>query len=198
MSVKRQHGYLAVLICMLGMVFLAGCEKKQSSAETGEAKGPPKLAFHKPRNFGLAVERIREIHKSLVGEEEMAAPISYTVVEVNHAHPGGSPHVHYELIDLETETPADGAVTHSISIDAFTELNDVVKWLPNIASDSDMGPKEWKQVKEAADQLTAQLEKLTGENSAAKRKNYQTEAESFDKAIGKLEALAKPNAAAIL
>ena len=219
MNIKLTYPLL-VAFCVASLVLYAGCENA-SVSETATKKAPPKLSFHKPRSFRLAVERIREIHDSLVADGEMPQPISYTVVEVSHAHAGGKSHVHYHLVESEHEDcecedghdhghdhghdkdpfqneaePKPGQ--HTVVIDAFTELRDVARWLPAIASDSDMPADQWKQVESIAANLTDRLEKVSGTDASSQRTQYKSKQEEISAEVSKLEAFLKPNAAKVL
>lgn len=233
---KNRHIYSVMASCIPAMLLmlLCGCGQPTTTA----SKEPPKLDFHKPRNFSLAVERIRKIHDLLVAESEVPKPISYTVVEVSHAHGDGVSHVHYKLLDKTNRHIAEdcdcghdhevdkhdharddhdhdghdhgdehghkdpfetGPPQHTVVVDVFTELSDVVRWLPEIAADGDMLGDDWKQVKSISDEMTAQLESLAGaDEPTVQHSSYKSKAESIGDKIGQLEALVKPNAAKIL
>ncbi len=217
------------------MLTFSGCG--ESSTTTASAtKAPPKLDFHKPRNFSLAVERLRIVHDVLLSESEVPQPVTYTVVEVNHAHGDGNPHVHYKLVsktgpngeecdcehdhdtghdhdhdhdhahdDHDHEEHGHGhrdpfestAPRHTIVVDVFTELSDIVRWLPAIAADGDMSADDWKKVKSASETIGTQLESCTGE-SAAKHSSYKSKADTIGAMISELETLVKPSEAKIL
>jgi len=225
----KSLGHLLIPFCIASLVLCVGCERDSVSKSTVK-KEPPKLSFHKPRSFRLAVERIREVHDLLVADGEMPKPISYTVVEVSHAHAGGKSHVHYDLVDSsrvedcdceeghdhDHEHGTDGhnhehgdakghshkdpfAVKHTIVVDAFTELKDIIRWLPAIASDSDMPAEQWSQVKAVSDKMTGLLEKATSkEIETGQRADYKSQQEAIASVISELEILLKPNAAKIL
>ena len=223
MHIKKTSAFLLAAFCALIIAGSSGCNEDAVSAAGQENDGLPKMKFHKPRNFGLAVERLREIHELIVADGELPAPITYTVVEVRHAHADGDSHVHYHLVedgdhdhehedghehehghkhadDHEHEDVHDETeVTHNIRVEIFTELTDIVRWLPGIASDSDMDAKRWKQVSETSDELTSKLESITSSgDQAAQRQQYRKLADEVSASIGKLEAVVKPNAAKVL
>ena len=204
----------ALALCFAGMLLLAGCDTGTAGKSESETK-VPKLSFHKPRNFRLAVERLRELHSLLSGDEPMPAPISYTVEEVNHAHVGGHAHVHYKLVEasMDDEAMSDQeedehknvevidskTVAHKIEVDAFTEMADIAKWLPAIVSDSDMPADQWKSVKAVSEQLGSQLESFSSADQVeTQRKEFQQRSGSFDEAIKELEKIVKPSAASLL
>ena len=228
---------------ILSLFLAVGCSES-SNAGTSQAKALPKLSFHKPRNFGLAVERIRTIHDELTTSDELPLPISYTVAEVSdgnsevryelvsasvaggslkececgHDH-GDTDHDHEEeqpekdaLADSESKNTKDdcevcdvhattftaGPATHTVYIDVFTELDDVVKWLPSIVDDSDFDSSEQEKIVAASQQLATQLKSFGAESEAEKKKQYLAEVDSINKLIEELETNVKPNAAAIL
>lgn len=216
-------GYLVSTFCVACIVVCLGCGQPADSESNASAgKAIPKMSFHKPRNFGFAVERLRKLNDLLVAEGELPTPVTYVVEEVNHTHGEGNAHVHYNLVkgspELESiacecedhehsdsherhddkDPFAPQPEQHTIRVDIFTELADIAKWLPSIASDSDMSADDWKTVKSSAEELGNKLELLPAGSDEDKRQKYQELAEEVNAVIGKLEALVKPNAAKIL
>jgi ABC-type Zn2+ transport system substrate-binding protein/surface adhesin len=217
MTIKRASAFLLTLFCVTMIMCGTGCQ--QTASKSGAKENElPKLKFHKPHNFRLAVERLREIHDLIVAEEELPAAITYTVVEVRHAHADGESHVHYNLVkdedhdhdeheeghehhgDHEHEEAFDEETKeHIVHVEIFTELTDIVRWLPGIASDSDMAAVDWKLVDATSDELTSKLEPITGAGAVkTQREKFRNSADEISAAITKLEAIVKPNAAKVL
>lgn len=224
----KSLGRMVSAFCVASIVCCIGCNQPVESGSNGaKKKALPKLSFHKPRNFGFAVERLREINDLLVAEAELPRPLSYTVIETSHAHGDGKSHVHYSLVkgsvegghescdcddpshDHGDEHDHDGhghkdpfapePEQHTVRVDIFTELTDIVRWLPAIASDSDMPADDWKMVKSTSEELGQTLETITGNgDEKANRESYREQVEKVNANLKKLEALVKPNAAKIL
>ena len=78
-------------------------------------------------------------------------------------------------------------------MDIFTELNDIVRWLPDVAADSDMSKQSWNSVKETSTQLVKVLEPIVSEEApeSQMRKAYRKIADSADPMIKKFEAVIK-------
>jgi ABC-type Zn2+ transport system substrate-binding protein/surface adhesin len=208
----------AVVITMTFLV--VGCSN-EVAVET-KAKALPKLDFHKPANFAAAVKRIRELHDAIASSDALPDPVSYTVVEVSHSHGEGKAHVHYHLDepgdhdhghdhdegdhdhdhgdhdhgdhdDHSHPDPFDKPIKHTVSVDAFTELKDIVRWLPAIASDGDLPQETWNQAKTISEEMTNSLEKvLLSDDPSTQRTSYQSDTSVLEKSITALESLLPP------
>lgn len=184
-------------ICFVVMcTLLVGCENasQQMSSDRGQSAGAesgaengatPKLSLHKPKTLTAAVERLQQIHRSLLGDGDFPAPTTIQYVEVIHGT-GASGHSHYyTAADFEATGGADdhdhdhdhghddhGHDDHdhagerhreegevikrrSLEVDLRTELTDIVRWMPDIAAKSDLNESQWNFVKSISDQLTA-------------------------------------------
>ena len=85
--------------------------------------------------------------------------------------------------------------THRIIVDIFTELNDVAKWLPAIASDGDLPRDSWNTSQEVSEKITGHMEKIMESGlPLVQRTAYQDEAAEIDNLIKKLESLVEPAA----
>ena len=47
------------------------------------------------------------------------------------------------------------------------ELGDILRWLPEIAGESELGPREWNEVQATSDELTAIYERQSGETGSS-------------------------------
>ncbi len=203
----------AVVITMTFLV--VGCSNEV--ATKSKAKALPKLDFHKPASFAAAVKRIRELHDAIASTDALPEPVSYTVVEVSHSHGEGDSHVHYHLDepgdhdhghdhdhgdhdhddhdhgDHSHEDPFDKPIKHTVSVDVFTELKDIVRWLPAIASDGDLPQETWNEAKTISEEMTSSLEKvLVSDDPSTQRTSYQSDPSVLEKSITALETLLPP------
>ena len=184
---------LLIAACVLAVI---GCQR--DAGETPTSKKVPKLRFHCPNTYSAAVTRIREIHKILVSEENLPAPKSYQVVEFTHGE-GAAAHSHFRLDNGADEddhhSHGDETVRdvrrHKITIDIFTELKDIVRWLPGLAADSEMPREAWNSVNETSTKLEKILEPIVNdENSETQmRSDYRKHADASSQLIDKFESV---------
>lgn len=79
---------------------------------------------------------------------------------------------------------------HTTEVDVFTELTDIVRWLPSIASDGDMPESSWLQVKTVSEELSQRLAAVTEPDEMdAKRTAYQLDSKELETHISKLESM---------
>lgn len=216
----------ALAVACLSLVTFSGCGQPTTADGNAMKKPLPKMDFHKPASFSAAVSRIREIHETLISEDGLPPSISYTVKEVSHSHgDGDTPHVHYHLVDDHDDHDHDHEghdhdhgdheghdhgehddhdhdhadpfePTHRVTVDIFTELKDVAKWLPSIASDGDLPRDSWNTSKEVSETMTSRLEKVMESGlPLVQRTAYQSESAEIENWIKKLESLVEPAAA---
>ena len=212
MFLTQRATLVAAMIVSMTLLFV-GCGK--NVADAPKTKALPKLDFHKPKSFAAAIVRIRELHDAITSDESLPAPISYTVMEVSHSHGEGDAHVHYHLDESGDHDEHDhdhghdhdhdhghddhdhdhghehsDPNKHKVTVDVFTELADVVRWLPKIASDGDLPQNEWKQAKSLSEEMTRHLEStLKTDLPSVQRATYKGEASNMDKCIGELESI---------
>ena len=182
------------------LIVFAGCGDPKTETESSNAppvKGElPKLRFHKPKEFGLAIKRLQEAHEVLMSEDPIPAPIQFKILEVVHGT-GSSAHSHYYLADgeIEEDEHEEPVVTteflHDLEIDLFTEINDISKWLPIIAGDTSLSETDWNQVKNQSEALVDHL--FGTQNDALsddeKRAAYQKEAAKIKPILDTLSEL---------
>ena len=157
---------------------LAGCPSiDETPSATVETNRLPKLSFHKPADFPAAVTRLEKIREAVLSDQPLPSPKTFRVVESIHGSGPGA-HSHYHLAQESDEGHShddahghshDGEsseVTHDVQVDVVTEMVDIVKWMPDIAADSDMEKGTWDQVKQASgdlhDRLTETLAQVDG------------------------------------
>lgn len=190
-------------------VLLTGCDSNSANSSNDDAKtsGLPKLKFHQPKTYSDAVVRLREIQDVLIGEDELPSPKQFKVLEIIHGE-GAAAHSHYHLApgsegaenedhehddhgheDMKTEEK-----THDVEIDIFTEYDDIVRWLPIIAANSDMPEATWNTVKDVSVALEECLEGILDGTEDAKEKRAGIKAK-HDKIDGFLKQLEQHNSA---
>ena len=107
-----------------------------------------------------------------------------------HVHADGTVHSN-DAHDHDHDHDHEDSKKHHISVDVFTELADVVRWLPKIASDGDLPQKEWKQAKALSEEMSEHLETIGTGLPTVQRTNYQSDSSSMEKWIGELESIVK-------
>jgi hypothetical protein len=84
-------------------------------------------------------------------------------LEESHGVAAHKPHTFGEAVDaLETRIRAlsttDSAGGRETITTKFTELADIVRWLPELAADSDLGRKDWSTAQGVAKRLETEME----------------------------------------
>lgn len=198
----------ALFICMLPFA-LSGCAEPNSATSSsdgssGAKKSLPYFSFHKPKEVKVAVGRIRELHDAITGSDPLPEPIFYQVKEVVHGS-GASGHSHYYLHDPEKNEEGesephdeDGHVTtaeniHDVTIEPLAELKDILRWLPKIASNSDMPESDWEKVSQISKEMSPQLIEMVKQSSDSEkcRASYREASDSMANKISVLEELVK-------
>ena len=212
MFLRRTPSLASAIMAGLFLMMAVGCQPEVAPKE----KALPKMDFHKPKEFKAAVDRIRELHDAFCSEDSLPDPISYTVVEVSHSHGEGDSHVHYHLFkekshDHEHEDGHDHEGGHDheddhdhdhgdenelkkhvVTVDIFTELKDIVRWLPAIASNGDMSQDNWEQAKQISDAMSDHLDGMKGSGVLSEqRTRYQSDSTAMQKWTVELETLAQ-------
>ena len=192
---------LAAIAALLPL--LAGCPGS-GEGPTGqpETRKLPKLTFHKPADFPVAVTRLAEIRTAVLSDQPLPPAKVFQVVESIHGSGAGA-HSHYHLEqETDDQDPShdhahghshddeSSEVTHAVQVDLVTEMVDIVKWMPEIAADSDMEKGSWQTVKQESsslhDELVASLAQADG--SDAQRQTLQ---EMDDRVAAYLEKMRK-------
>jgi hypothetical protein len=201
---------ITIASSILLFAVLVGCDSKSDGGDSNSesaSHSQPNLSLHKPKGFLPAIDRLAEIHGSLVGSGEFPAPTKIDYVEVVHGE-GPSGHSHYYLAseyesggedDHHDGYPGehheeDEKVKHQVfEIAVREELKDVVSWLPEIAAKSDLGESEWSKVSEASKSLTKVIESVAKDaTDNSFRDAWKKNAEDIDAQLEKLRAIASP------
>ena len=156
-----------------------------------------KMKFHRPENAKLATMRMRQIHNVLNSETETPDPIQFSIVEVIHGE-GKNSHSHFYLEsnwDPEFDDDHGGmkttVKTHQHRVDIFTELLDIVAWMPNIAAASNLTEEEWNAVISACNSI----EKIIGQklnkdiSTTEKRAAFKLFASQIEHLLCQLESM---------
>lgn len=208
---KRMFVLCLSMICTVYVIGFSGCQKTSANAnststsngDSSTTKKLPKLRFHQPRTFDLAVKRVREIFEFAISDEPMPAPKTFRVLEVVHGT-GAAGHSHYYLAKNgeEPQEPEDdhGHVTtdkkiHEVNVDVATEMIDIFRWLPEIAATGDMGESDWKSAKKHANEVKDLIEAAAKSNDDTTwRNSIKDNRDQIESAVKKLETLsAKPS-----
>ncbi|QEG23952.1 hypothetical protein [Mariniblastus fucicola] len=105
-----------------------------------------------------------------------------------HDHDGHDHGDHDHRDPFKAEPPR-----HKVSVDLFTELEDIVRWLPAIASDGDLPQDQWNQANALSEDMTGRLESIQGDGMPLlQRASYQEKAAEMEKCLGELEAIVVP------
>lgn len=161
--------YCVVAVVSAMLVGLAGCNQTGTAkAEPANArvKKLPKLKFHRPDSFPTAVARLSEIREVINSASPLPEPKVFQVVEVIHGTGPGA-HSHYHLAsapvdhshghDDDHAQEESNEKNHEVEVDVITEMTDIVKWMPDIAGDTDMDKDSWSSVKTESESLYSQL-----------------------------------------
>ena len=75
------------------------------------------------------------------------------------------------------------------------QLLDVVRWLPELAADTELGRRDWERVNDAAGTLARELESLAnaGEQAASRQKTLPTTLADAMKTLADADALLPPD-----
>ena len=184
-----------MLIIATSLFVTVGCQPgDDGDAVPNNSQKLPKLRFNKPKTFDVAVKRMAEIQENVMTDDPLPAPKIFKVVETIHGSGPGA-HSHYHLASNASEHSHDDDSAHShghddiesdekiheVQVDVFTEFVDIVKWLPNIAGDSDMDKDDWDKIKKDSSVLHKTLtEKLsTAKTTEEKRESLRELNESI-------------------
>ena len=196
----ESHITIALMVaCAIPLMFI-GCQRAGTTAsEDVEKRKTPSFTFHKPKEFGVAVSRMRELHEAILSNDALPAPIEYQVKEVVHGE-GPSGHSHYYLHDPENEseqTVADdghettGENILDVSVGPIVEQKDIMRWLPKIASAGDMPESQWSIVNEISKEMAPKLYQTIESSSVddERRASYRQYADAISEHIATLEEM---------
>ena len=77
------------------------------------------------------------------------------------------------LLALHSEI-SSGVHRESAQIDVFTEFQDLVRWLPELAADSDLGEESWNAVYDTTQRLEKILIQVQSRGGEHRRETYLT------------------------
>ena len=194
-------------------MFCLGCgssgQEKQTAKNT--ERKLPKLKFHRPKTLTAAVERLTKIRNDLESSDQIPAPTKFTVIELIHGT-GASAHSHYNLAKPSSSDPTAGEdhdhdheedhddhhedmesseVIHEIEIDVFTELTDVLGWLPKIAAAAEVDETNWLKVNKSSKalQLTLSNGFTEAKSDSEKRDAFLGHSDEFSSLIQLLDSI---------
>ena len=162
---KRFHCGLAMIAASIALV--AGCNQGSlGEPKTESVTKLPKMKFHRPNSFPVAVSRLVEIHQCILSERPLPDPKIFQVVEVIHGSGPGA-HSHYHLANDssghkhahsdEHAVEESNEKRHIVEVDVITEMADIIRWLPKIAGDTDMDKDFWNSVKTESGRIQSDL-----------------------------------------
>ena len=185
-------------ICLFAMaVLLAGCDAESNSNQNKSSQesshSHPHLSLHKPKTLSAAIQRMCQMHESLVGTGDFPSPIEIPYVEVIHGE-GASGHSHfyskanYEAGSAGHSEEDEKVKHHTMKIDLRTEMADVAKWLPDIAASSNLEEADWNSVKSLSGGLTKIIEEISPDASDASfRESWKQKSEEVKGMLDKLQ-----------
>lgn len=187
--------FIGLVLFTVCLSISVGCET--GTAETESASGLPKLKFHKPADFPTAVARMGEIMDAIESDQAELETKTFKVLEVVHGT-GSSAHSHFYLADSDEEHDDHGhetseEKTHDVEVDMFTELVDIVRWLPDVAGDSDMNQANWNKVTDGSSSLGNILKRTTGASHEETRGKIQSESKIIRELLSELKSIADGN-----
>lgn len=200
-----------VTICFIALGALqSGCNTdkdpensnlENSSQMSSNSDAHPNLSLHKPKTFASAIERLRQIHESLMGNDDFPQPITIPYVEVIHGQ-GPSGHSHfYSAADYEANGGDDHddehheedetVKHHSIEVSLQTELADVIKWLPDTAAKSNLRESDWNSVNSISSRLAKIIDAIAVDASDSSfRESWKLKSEEIENMLNELQSLA--------
>ncbi|MFK7766155.1 MAG: hypothetical protein AB8B55_02850 [Mariniblastus sp.] len=177
-------------VCLISTVaLLAGCSSdlqqansnQKNASQKSDSASHPKLSLHKPKELSAAIQRVSQLHESLMASGDFPSPVKIPYVEVIHGE-GAAGHSHfYSEADYEAtegNTAHDGypgehheedekVKHHTMEIDVRTELTDIAGWLPDIAAKSNLNEADWNSVKSLSSSFTKVISEIAPDASDA-------------------------------
>ena len=160
------------LLCVAKLfvvVLVAQCLVGCKEAEHGDHI----VYHHKPEGFKGAVNRLLVIHQSMVADAPLPEPRHFDNHDDHHHdhdHDDGHSDDHDDVVEVEI----------------FQELEDIVRWLPTIAADSDLPKEPWDRINGQIKTL-AELTRLSGKDDEQKRSSYVENAEKIQSVLNELK-----------
>lgn len=190
----------ACSVLLIGILF--GCQPNSNTAVSELDIAPQAgLKLHQPKTFSAAINRLAEINESLLSAAPFPEPLQVDYVEVVHGSgPGGHSHFY-----LAAAYDANGEEEHGdhhseedetvkrlvATIPLKTELPDVVKWLPDLAAESNTSESDWTIASDTAKRLTQILDAIPEDTSDKDfRDAWKQQAKEIEPLLTKLQTLA--------
>ena len=166
-------GHLVIATSLLMLAAVSGCGS--SNADTNQANDDTHGHghhhhdnLHKPVDYQSAMSRLSKLHQAILAGRRFLMPDHRRATHTHHHHHGdGHAHLHER-------------------VDAFKEMHDIAKWLPELAADSDLPKDPWDKINEHSKKLVALLDEVGTENQA---ENYEARRKSVVGLLAKLKTL---------
>jgi hypothetical protein len=100
-------------------------------------------------------------------------------------HPGDYAAAVVRLEELHEEI-LSGRTRPEGSLDAFAEWEDLVRWLPGLAAETDLAEEPWNRVADISDAWTARIAALRAEPPERRRAVYESQADPWRRALADL------------
>ena len=189
------------------IIVMAGCASKSENTDVKEKKSSPsqpKLSLHRPANFSSAISRLGEIHEILEGKGELPPPRKIEYVEVIHGQ-GASAHSHYFLAsefqkmdgahDHDHHDDMEETVKHRFfEVGLRQELEDVARWLPDIAAETDLGESEWSAAKKISEKIQGIVSSASDSSDNQFRDAWRKKSTEVAALLDELKEIAKKTA----
>lgn len=179
---------------------LVGCsaEPRQANSNHGDSSSHPEL--YRPKTMPVAIQRLKQIHESLMAEGEFPAPVTIEYVEVLHGQ-GASAHSHFYLAaDFEANENGEGhdrhkedderVKHHSMEVGLRTELVDIITWLPKIAAKSNLNESNWNSVNSISSRLAKIIDEVGVDVSDDSfRESWKSKSDEIQPMLNEIQAI---------
>jgi len=146
---------LSATISLLLLLLTGGC-RSHATKENSEHYS----SAHKPADYPAAVARMQDVH-----QEIRTGPLVVREVHATHDHHHHHDHSH-------EHHHSHGHAHQHVHLDALQEMSDLVRWLPDLAADSDLKEEHWKRVYAAANSLEVILTEASSRSGDERRATY--------------------------
>jgi len=158
-------------VLWLGLVVAVGCHG-------GEIEEPEHYhPANKPVDFPAAITRMQHVHREIVAGPLVAREVE--IMDHHHDHSHDHDHDHDHGHSHEDEQG-------HVHMDALQEMNELVRWLPGLAADSELEEAPWNRVNAAANALEIILTEASSGNGEARRVTYLRNEAEIERQLGQL------------
>lgn len=105
--------------------------------------------------------------------------------------PASYPAAVHQLLALHREIMNDEPPRSERQIDVFAEMFDLIRWLPELAADSDLPKEPWGNVERTSRHWEADLQAVRAAEPEGRHKLYRELETAIDKHLGELVAVSK-------